>query len=53
MIKKIIELLSGRKMFLTGIVMIILGCLQDFDQVLIFGGLTLITGKSALKKLEN
>jgi len=52
MIKKILALLNGKKMFITGIVMIILGCLQDFDQTLILAGLAIITGKSALKKLE-
>jgi len=49
---RVIRFFNGKKLFITGIVTIILGCLQDFDQKLILAGVTLIAGKSALKKLE-
>ena len=52
MLNNIQRLLKGKKVYLVGIVMIILGMLQDFDQNLIMQGLLVLTGRAAIAKIN-
>lgn len=50
MIKKIINLLKGRKSYIIGLLMIVLGILQA-EQNLILEGLTVIFLRAGIKKV--
>ena len=51
MADKLTAFLSGKKVYLVGVVMIVLGCLQDWDQSLITQGFLVLTGRAAIAKI--
>lgn len=50
-IKKLIQFLSGKKTYLCGLALIIIGVIQK-DEKLILAGLSLMSVKAAIKKIE-
>jgi len=51
-IKKVIGFFGGKKCYIVGIIMIVLGCLQDYDQQLILNGILVLTGRAAIAKMK-
>lgn len=47
-----INFLSGKKSYIIGALMILLGVLQNWDLQVILNGLAIITGRAAIAKLQ-
>lgn len=47
-----IEFLSGKKTYIVGILMIILGITNSWDLQMILNGLAIISGRAAIAKIQ-